>query len=434
MVGISGWNSTLPTIRIKQSGGAQVGWLLGYPIDVSERRILTDEVCLSEEQLTRANEFEDWLYDLGGRFAAVLLSENVRRLYVDASASLTCIYSTKHPIISATTTPMADDDSHTDSIIRACRDNIQSSGTWFPLGFTKYSNLWVLLPNHYLDLSTWVVERHWPRETIQYGPPDPKINRIVNLLGASIEAVQKSFPIAMNLTAGRDSRMLLACARPWITNIEFETLPDYSPSDVTIGRLYAEAFGLTHLVKPSGNRERVLLQGFAGEVGRSFYWRKGDTDSVAISARELFARMNFQSYNPVLLAKLESWISELRGFGRFTILDLLYIEHRLGCCMGPVMYREDERYVFSLYPLNHRDIFGAMLSLPPDFRMRQKLFVAICNKVWPELTLFPVNAENFVGWDKYLTGAKILLRYRTDRRLEKVIMRLAKRETTWKND
>ena len=70
---------------------------------------------------------------------------------------------------------------------------------------------------------------------------------------ATIGAVVATRPVEMALTAGRDSRMLLACSRPWLDQISFYTLAYPDPSarlDCDIARRLATRERLNHTITP----------------------------------------------------------------------------------------------------------------------------------------------------------------------------------------
>jgi hypothetical protein len=435
-----GWHfavdPALPVVCIVRPGGSEAGWLVGYPID-SQGKLLPDGESTLGEGLNEDFDpslFERWLYGFGGRFIAVVLHPDLLRLYTDPSGALSAVYSSKLQAVASTAAPL-DDGDHLDLPLReACLRNGEASGTWFPLGFTHLSHARILLPNHYLDLKTWTAHRHWPcAQTLHASGSSIQANitRIAIVLRRQIGAVAREYPVVMNLTAGRDSRMLLACARDFVDRIHFETLPLHSEQDVWISRLSAEAFALRHQVKNAGNPGAVLLTGFAGEVGRSFYWRDSDLNAEEITASQLFERLKFVHVHDEFLLTLERWLQSLKGMDVCTILDLAYIEFRLGCCMGPVLYREDACHRFAAYPFNHREIFQAMLALPPAFRMSHGLFRHLVRLQWPELLLFPVNAHHHIGLRKYFVGIRIWICFWRNARVRRLLMPLATRGRSW---
>src|SRR5439155_20500003 len=106
----------------------------------------------------------------------------------------------------------------------------------------------------------------------------------------------------------------------------------------------------------------VWMTGYAGEVGRAFYWGWGEDLKKDLSPEELLRRMHLPN-SPESLAAMDRWLECLADQDYFALLDLLYIEQRLGSWAGPAMYGSAP-FAFTLTPFNHRRIFRAMMSLP----------------------------------------------------------------------
>jgi len=90
------------------------------------------------------------------------------------------------------------------------------SGSYYPFGLTPYRHVRRVLPNHYLDLEGWKAVRHWPGKaelTVDYDT-DRAVKEIVSIIKNNLQAISKRYRIHMGLTAGRDTRLLLACSRP----------------------------------------------------------------------------------------------------------------------------------------------------------------------------------------------------------------------------
>jgi hypothetical protein len=137
------------------------------------------------------------------------------------------------------------------------------------------------------------------------------------------------------------------------------------------------------------DRHRVMLPGIAGEVGRAFYWRDGDSAGSNLSAETLMMRAGL-SVNGRILQATSDWLDGLSGYNAYQVLDLFYLEQRLGCWAGPQHYGNTTS-VFELSPFNHRRIFTAMMQLPYQYRLDQQLANDVCRQEWPALLKYPVN-------------------------------------------
>lgn len=420
----------LPVIEIAAPEQAQAGWLLGYPIAGDE--LGPPVLRLPQGALADSAMLESALAELGGRFVAIVLAGPIARLYLDACGSLAAVYSTHAPVV-ASTPSLIDGREHAWDQELARFLQMPASGRWYPFGLTPKRNVERLLPNHYLDLASWSARRHWagPAKGAGEPPVQALVEAIVARTRRNIAATARTYPLHMSLTAGRDSRMLLACARDQIERIVFFTFTrGRDTADAQIARTLAREHGLAHRqlriesaspaelaawlertgrcvsgeiwkIHPTLRRldhERALLPGMAGEVARAYLWRPEDTAERRLEPAELLARCHLPANQPMLL-RAEAWLAELAGLSAYTILDLLYLEQRLGCWGGPQQYGGDGYSACQLFPLAHREIFAAMLALPPEYRRGNQLALDICRLAWPELLRLPFN--QFSGWQRY---------------------------------
>lgn len=400
----SGWimqvHPSLPVHNVFDAAGAHAGWLVGHAIDTKAQRMLTGDWHLfCDASLNNCATIEAQLFSLAGRYVLFLLGSDIRRMYVDPSASLSLLYSLDDRLAGSSAHALGITELSQSSLTAEIDRTRQVSGTWYPCGLTQWQNLRVLPPNHFLDIDAWEICRHWPQPDQSTASEPSDVNSVVNAichrLTANIAAVAAEHPTTMQLTAGRDTRMLLACSKPVVEQIEFETSPTHSHTDVAISVAMAEMLKLVHHISEPVNLEHALLQGAAGEVGRAFYWRNTDDERTTLTGQDLATRMSFPDATFVPL--LQDWLDQIPHLNTFVKLDLLYIEHRLAMAHSPANYERDLRFKFTLFPLGDRRIFELMMSLPSSYRLRQALCPDICKRRWPELNLFPINAPGFGG-------------------------------------
>lgn len=397
----------LPVVEIIDRDGEKCGWVIGWPIDVAGARVIESEVLLTESQEAGAHGGEHPFPEWGGRYLAVLLRAASAWCYGDACGSLTAFYSQERQAVASSWELLDNGVRYEQPVQRALEACRKASGTWYPFGWTDNPCVRLLVPNHALDMMLWQAVRWWPRgparRTSSRLGIESRIRSIVETTRAQIGAVSKRAELTLNLTAGRDSRMLLGCARPFLGRIVFTTDRHHSEVDDDVARRIAEVLSLTHIGTPVGMPDRVYLPGMIGEVGRAFYWNRCDRAERRISTDELFERMHFREALsvPAMRAALNAWRDSLPEIDTFEELDLLYLELRVGCVMSPALHCEDQRSLFAIMPFNHPKVIRAMLELPVSFRRRQRLVTQLCEMCWPELLLFPFNSVNFAGVEKY---------------------------------
>lgn len=411
------FTSDLPVIDVYNTNKQFLGWCVGYPI-VNEV-LIKDELVID---MRLKDSIEGFYYMVSGRWSMFLISADVSKVFVDSCGSLSTVYSETERTIASTPTLIDSDDWNKELMNEL---GFPEKINWLPFGLTFKENVKRLVPNHYLDLLNWTPVRHWPTAMTDFGvEKDTKqsCKKIALNVQSTIKAISNNHKINLSLTAGRDSRMILACARNVLQKCHFFTFqPEKANHDVEIPSLLAKTFHLDHdfvpivYAKPdeleqwlnltgysvsgqiwkihktleSFDQNSVVMPGMAGEVGRAFYWKVNDNTKSLITAKDILKRIHMPLHEK-LIAKAENWLAELSYVNTFTLLDLLYIEQRLGCWSAP-QYYGNTTVAFELAPLNSRTIFHTMLRLPHDYRFSQKLANELILNVWPELLELPFN-------------------------------------------
>lgn len=419
-----GWflaTNQLPVTDLVDAAGERIGWCLGQPI--VDGVLQPPQIRLG----TRERRTLDWpavdgLYDrMAGRFALVVLTEDEPSLLLDAYGSLAAVHASATRTV-ASTPVLLGGEWDEDLIAEVGYPDVNA---WLPFGLTLTKGVRRLQANHRLDLRTWSVERHWPRPGSLVEDPDPaRVRAVHDGIRNGIAAVAAAHPVVFSLTAGRDSRLLLACARDVLDRSAFFTMapPDLDTVDVHVATRLAARFGLDHRVVPirpstsaaltrwqfltghavgSGlwkdhesltalDPERVLLPGTAGEVGRGVMNRVWDLPDQRIDAHMLVGRLRIPRSNAAFVAGAAEWLDGLPDVPPPRVMDLAYIEHRLSCWAGPGHYGNvTSRFEYT--PFASRQLFTDMLALPAAYRLRQGLVRDICRRTWPELLDVPFN-------------------------------------------
>lgn len=439
---ISGWtlatHPALPSCGLLVRDGTGVGWLVGHAIDghgvlVSEERRLPFERA---EDLAAAN-FEKHLDEFGGRYVCILLAPNIHRLYMDPGGTLGVVYAQGGKIAGSTNTLLEwslDGEICTREPYLGWLDSNQ----FYPAGLTADPDVERVLPNHFLDLDRWRTVRHRLRQPVERIGGSAVVEETVELiarrLASQVEAVTNCSETYMGLTAGRDSRMVLAASKNALDRMTFITFayPDLGGArDVSVAQFFARRYGLRQKVIPvpmpadsvkseylvrigyaghwgkardfyAGCRahldtNQAFLTGFAAEVGRAFYWKRinwrrdAPTQKADVNARTLLEAMRLPLEARFEQA-MERWLEGLAPMDTPALLDQAYLEQRLGCWAAPHMYGA-ACFAVNLTPFCHREIFDGMLRLPVEFRNEQQLVDGVLNVLWPELQRVPYQQK-----------------------------------------
>lgn len=432
-VWLLGRHPSLQRIRVLDDDDRIVGWLLGYPID-------GNGVLLSERNVIRVSglydcsesSVEQFVYSFGGRFLVALVGVLHPRLYLDPCGLLSAVYCARQEVVASTPYLIPYDDQTQDRADLAREMGIPYKNAMYPLGLTPRCNIERLLPNHYLDFSNWKSVRHWPKGRLQSrASVDEAVAKIAAITKRNIAAVALKIPTYLRLTAGQDSRMLLACARDVVDRLEMLTIPlpdDSAFIDVSIARKIARRLHLRHFVphwrKPKqedldeymfrvgysvgelrgwqsattskqADPAYAHLFGNVGEVARAYYSRSGDTEGSRITPERLHSYCGASARGgpstALTLAPLQHWLETVPAADAIQLLDLFYIEQRLGCWGGILPYAESGDPGFITFPMCHREVIERMLTLPTQYRRSGALMRDVINREWPELLAWPFN-------------------------------------------
>jgi hypothetical protein len=447
-----GWNlaTDLPTVEIFGADASFIGWIIGWASG-PEGKILTESVRISDDATPLA--IEEFIYRHGGRFAAIILTASCQRLYLDSAGSLAAVYA-RHgesfpggPVAASTTSLLAwSEECETDRSEPAVN-------SYWPAGLTADPRCRRLLPNHYLDLSSWGPVRHHLSRTLERVGADevePLIQDILQHLSLNVSAACQwaDVPPAFGLTAGQDSRMILAASRPVAQNLDVFTFdyrymqgdPDGTNADRYAARTLARRLGLRHRVLPisdtgpeiraeylhrigyAGNSGKArdflqacrtyldprqpLITGFGGAVGRTLYWKKLAHLPGAGTAEMILQKLKLPADEGPVQA-MQSWLESFEYEDLESLLNMLYLEQRHGCWAGPHAYGFAN--VFSMSAFTHRRIFDAMLRLPVEYRRSQRLAEDVVRIGWPELAGIPFGSK--IDW--YSTFRRKLSAWKT---------------------
>ena len=438
-----GHHPTLPVMSIVDESGVQVGWLLGYPITTDGDLVTSGERI----KLLTGVEPAGFVDDLGGRFLAVFVNTITPSVYPDACGTYSSVYCPALEMAASTPGLIPYDTTTRDRKDLITDLGIPWSNSMYPVGLTPRHGIHRLLPHHHLDLDRWVMNRHGPNwRSRGTTTVDEAAEAVAQITKRNIGAILKHFSCYLPLTAGHDSRTLLSCAREWASDLELYTLDFPSllgENDSHVAAEIARRFGLTHRRVPmrSARHEdletwmyrvscsvgelrgwqattsyrtldpnRVRLGGNIGDLSRSssVYWTPEDHADDIVTPRRLvpcavanvrhFAQVTpgqeAASASRVVLEHLEHWIENAGTTDALQLLDMFYIENRIGAWGGVFPYAEYYGPGFTIFPMCHREIVAQMASLPEQTRREETFNRDVIAREWPDLLEWPFNTPS----------------------------------------
>jgi hypothetical protein len=322
---------------------------------------------------------------------------------------------------------------------------------------TYYENVKHLLPNHCLDVNTLTALRYWPTERIKRLPLEDAVARSCDFLRGIMRAASSRHSLMLAVTAGTDSRTILAASRHITDRIYFfvnkeRDLTDRSPDiripkaifaklrlpfhvhtipnevDHTFREIFLNnTFFASERILPTiynayfkNHSHKVNILGI-GEIGRTRYGKQprrlnGYRMAYALGYKDSeYAIKECRRVLPEMLA-----VGNKFGVNAMT---LLYWEQTMGN-WGAVGNSESDIAIEEFDPYNSHLLYETFLAVHPKYAnyATKILFRQMIKRMWPELLQWPINppADNlqekikfFLKKIRFYSGLK-RLKYRVD--------------------
>ena len=428
------WVAVDPKLRrISFADGAGVEFAVGFGFIYSEftQDFIGAGVETLAERVSTIADFETKVLPrLAGSFIALTTGPLPTRLYLDHAGSMPMVYSAADRRAATSPSTLLDEAEYQSRFLSELHGAMvgrEGEGSWISGTLTAHRGVFRLLANHFLDLETWTAARFWPRPDDVEGWRDFETASVAaaDAMKAFSNAVFRNFKTATTLTAGFDTRLVLASCRDHSDECQFFTIAaPHAEKDMDISKRIAARFGLKHRVLPLRRADplqtaiwdrtvgdtiieaprltyptlqheladfEVQLTGAFGEIGRCRYYRQ-DLETIndaKIDARFVISRLTIPQH-PDMVINIQEWIDGLAGQPNSVILDLALHELKLGSWAMP--QRAFMTSVkLSLMPFAQRIVFDHLTGIRPTEKDTKSLFWAMIVHLWPELKEFPIN-------------------------------------------
>jgi hypothetical protein len=316
----------------------------------------------------------------------------------------------------------------------------QDGEYWWPGTSSHYGETARLLPNHYLDLQTGRAHRFWPRDERRICRTDTAVEGISLQLAGMLQAAAHRFDLAIALSAGWDSRLLLAASRQVAGQVRYYTAKrpdmDWRHMDVDIPLRLAKRLGLRHDIIEHGTEvtpefeklfnhnapfahsmrlaalqseyhyfrgRETAVTGNVSEVARCYYPRP---DSPAVAEYLMAATgMHHEFAN----RQFGRWLDALQDPLDYEIQDLFYWEQKSGSWFAQNCLEFDSAWQDVFIPFNSRRLLREMLEVDaqarqtPDYTLYRELMLTL----WPEVLAEPINPRTRRALPRRLTAAVV---------------------------
>ncbi len=300
---------------------------------------------------------------------------------------------------------------------------------WWPGDTSAYRAVKHLVPNHYLDLTTGAAHRFWPDRSIGRLSLDEAVHKNAKLLRGVMASAANRFPLALTITAGQDTRLLLAACRDISGRLFCFTSTNWDlteeSADVTVPARLLPRLGLRHHAIRCPARmdpgfeeiymrnmttarsvygpiaqglydgyphERVCMTGTTMHIMSSrFEFKLRECIHGVVDARVLVKKARMVEH-PFALRAAERWLSGAQEIYDADVIDLFYWENKEGCWQA--MNQTEHGIALEIFgPGNCRTFLANALAVHERFRRRpeSRFQRELMRALWPEVLSEPIN-------------------------------------------
>jgi hypothetical protein len=297
---------------------------------------------------------------------------------------------------------------------------------------TAFNEILHLLPNHCLNLTTGKCSRYWPTSPIEARGLDEGADEAIAILQGLMAAASNRFDLVLGMTAGYDSRIVLAASRNFLDNLSGITVRQRgmtdSHQDLVIAARLLGRLGLRHkIVKalPSMSdafstrfkenvflahdhygpdaeallncydRQKVVVTGSGAEVTREPFRKRIDANKKHYTAQDL-SQLQWMGSNHFAIQSFQQWLDGRGEPYNIHLLDLFSWEQSHGNWLAGTQMEFDIAWRDIFTPFNCRELLVCLLSVDECYRSAPDytVFKLLIEKMWPELMREPINPQN----------------------------------------
>jgi hypothetical protein len=286
-----------------------------------------------------------------------------------------------------------------------------------------------LLPNHYLDLVTGQCHRFWPNKPLAPLMFDTAVARVSQCMPRLIEAAANRFDLALGVTAGIDSRLVLAASKSVRERLAYVSVKQAgmkdNHADLAIPASLLRKLGLPHeVIHPRPNmsdafrkvyensvylahahygpdaeallgrfdRAKVAVTGSGSEICRAdiqlgipFLEKKPSPEFLSVH--------QFGGLHPFSIQQVQPWCAATPHDCGIELLDLFEWEQGSGNWLAMTQLEFSIAWHDIFTPFNCREVLLSLLALPKQDRAPpdHRVYHALIRHLWPEVMNEPVN-------------------------------------------
>jgi hypothetical protein len=439
-LGVFGTLATHPSLSVTQAQGHGQQLVLVGDVFDWQRPSESNQGLLA--RLATENRTKDELLtataELGGRWVLLRICANEGALFHDATGLRAVCYA-----MDSDGFPAAASDQG--MLARIAHLPVDRASMAFAEAFSQRVSQWwlpgdallfeggrQLLPNHVLDMRTGTASRFWPSGEPTGDAKETLLERCAGRLEGTIAAAARRYPLALGLSAGWDSRLVLAFCRDIRDDLQaYSTVAPGRgglPADTNLPTGLCETLGIRHeRLMPATHASSDFSRAFREhvyqpllefepymetELAFSGCKKAGVTGNIAEIVKLPYegktGEQGFDDRNPEHLARLvrmqgfeyaatalARWRISAAESPRITIPELLYWENRCGRWLSRNALMFDIGWREIIMPFNCRALLSDFLEISADLRRRPDClaFESLIRQRWPEVLSVPVVSK-----------------------------------------
>lgn len=258
--------------------GAAIGWLLGVAVDRDGGAVGKSHrfaAAVSDKDFWERIEREITFF--AGRYAVFLLTEAGERAYFDPVMDLPAVFERAEKTVASS--PLMALMHPMRANHRLSRRHILKKGGNYGMQQTCDPDVFRGLSNHYLDLASFSLHRHWPGEVDNFETSDGDLDEtaamMVARLGQITGAILQNHACLLPLSGGLDSRTLAFSARDHLHHAEAvyaHRTTWISQFDCYVGMQIANELGLAKKFKIIDGLKEVQKGRYSAQEQRRLRW------------------------------------------------------------------------------------------------------------------------------------------------------------------
>lgn len=431
--------------------------LLGHVLDPKNASRTETDILTTIADNPIPKHIAETLYGLSGRFVLMVKTAERILFFNDACGLRSFFYAEDQGSIQLASQPLLLKLAVGDMVAKGEQYHSffesdygkNSKENWFPSGTSLYEHVYHLVPNHYLDSNTLEQQRYWPNEAHAINDYKSSLDKFTSLLQSILVVGTKKHSLALGVTAGFDSRIILSACKPVKNDMQFYTLKyrdmtnasrDISvpaklnkimhfnhqvmdcqiPVDKEFAKIYEQNSDMAHLddwgfiaygISQNLKEGSVAIKGSCSETGKCYFYRSGKHPEINSGADMLAYNPNWKGI-PFIEKRMHDWFNEINdpkaNFG-YPILDLFHWEVSTGSWQTQNQLEWDIVHD-TFTPFNNRELLDIMLRIDPKYRSKPnnyQLYRDTIHKLWPEVLSQPVNPPSAKEWAKTVVKATL---------------------------